>query len=82
MLLRQIVRSARRMYPGPDQVAVTASTGIAACHVRGVTLNSWAGIGLGAGSVEDLFKRLWTNKAAVKRWQGAKVLIVDEGEHQ
>ena len=27
-------------------VAITASTGIAACHVGGVTLHSWAGCGV------------------------------------
>ena len=28
------------------QVAVTASTGIAATHIGGVTLHSWSGIGI------------------------------------
>lgn len=37
-----------------NSVAVTASTGIAACNIAGVTLHSFAGIGLGTESVSEV----------------------------
>lgn len=30
-----------------DKIAFTAPTGVAACNVRGLTIHSWSGIGLG-----------------------------------
>jgi hypothetical protein len=57
---------------------VTAPTGIAALNVGGVTLHSFAGIGLGEGSREDLLGRVRGHKAAKLQWQGCRVLIIDE----
>jgi ATP-dependent DNA helicase PIF1 len=53
--------------------------GIAACNIGGVTIHSFAGIGIGEGSVEDLVNRVRKNKKAASRWLRTKVLIVDEG---
>ena len=63
----------------PDAVAITASTGIAACNIGGVTIHSFAGIGLGIESAEDLAIRVRKNKKASGRWLRTKVLIIDEG---
>ncbi|RMZ70731.1 hypothetical protein GMOD_00000864 [Pyrenophora seminiperda CCB06] len=47
VLLREIIAALRRKYVRePDRVAVTASTGLAACNIGGVTLHSFSGIGL------------------------------------
>lgn len=59
-------------------VAVTASTGLAACNIGGVTLHSFAGIGLGKEPVETLVKKIRRNKRVVKRWKNVKVLVLDE----
>ncbi|GJE87832.1 ATP-dependent DNA helicase PIF1 [Phanerochaete sordida] len=56
VLLREIVRWCRTV--AQKNTAVTASTGIAGYHVGGSTLHSWAGIGLGIGSVDDLIDRI------------------------
>lgn len=56
VLLREIIIALRKKYETrPDAVAVTASTGIAACNVGGVTLHSFAGIGLGIEPADKLY---------------------------
>ena len=60
------------------RVAITASTGIAATHVQGTTIHSWAGIGVSASlSAQDLDKLL-TNKRIKRNYKKTKVLIIDE----
>ncbi|KAH7890804.1 PIF1-like helicase-domain-containing protein [Phlebopus sp. FC_14] len=81
VLLREIIKSLRNTYrKSPDAVAITASTGIAACNIGGVTIHSFAGIGIGEGSVKDLIARVQRNKKASTRWARTKVLIIDESE--
>lgn len=77
VLLRSIIKSLKSKYD-PDHVAVTASTGLAACNIGGITLHSFAGIGLGDGKVEDLIKKVRKNKKAIRKWVNTKVLIIDE----
>ena len=79
VLLREIIKALRAKYTKElDRVAVTASTGLAACNVGGVTLHSFAGIGLGKEAVPELVKKIKRNQKAKNRWLRTKVLIVDE----
>lgn len=79
VLMREIISSLRKLYiREPDRVAVTASTGLAACNVGGVTLHSFAGIGLGKEDVPELVRKIKRNQKAKHRWMRTKVLIVDE----
>jgi ATP-dependent DNA helicase PIF1 len=79
VLLREIIGRLRTKYKKePDRVAMTASTGLAACNIGGVTLHSFGGIGLGRESVPDLVKKIRKNAKAKNRWMRAKVLIIDE----
>lgn len=79
VLLREIIKVLREKYKRePDRVAVTASTGLAACNVGGVTLHSFSGIGLGKEAVPELVKKIKKNQKARNRWMRTKVLIVDE----
>lgn len=79
VLLREIIRSLKLKYnKAIEAVAVTASTGIAACNIGGVTLHSFAGFGLGTGTVEQLVKYVKRNKKTVQKWTRTKVLIIDE----
>ncbi len=58
--------------------AVTASTGIAATHIHGMTLHSWSGIGIETSLDQDTVKHIAENRYAAKRIKRAQVLIVDE----
>jgi len=68
---------------GESTIFTTASTGIAACAIGGTTLHSFAGVGLGDGSVAELLERLQnpkqpSYKKARARWVMANVLIIEE----
>jgi len=58
--------------------AVTASTGIAATHIHGMTIHSWSGIGVETALDDDALKQLAENRYVAKRIKKAKVLIIDE----
>lgn len=60
------------------EFAVTASTGIAATHIGGMTIHSWSGIGIASELDEDALGDIATNKYVTKRIRAAKVLIIDE----
>ena len=79
VLMREIIKVLRtRFHKEPDRVAVTASTGLAACNVGGVTLHSFSGIGLGKEPAEELVKKIKKNAKAKNRWMRTQVLIIDE----
>jgi ATP-dependent DNA helicase PIF1 len=79
VLMRSVIADLRKTYAKePDRVAVTASTGLAACNIGGVTLHSFGGIGLGKESVPDLVKKIKRNVKAKTRWMRTKILVIDE----
>lgn len=59
-------------------VAVTASTGIAATHMNGMTIHSWAGIGILDSLTPIDLKRIQRRPLVVERVQRAQVLVIDE----
>ena len=79
VLMKDIIKTLRLKYAKQlDAVAVTASTGLAAFNIGGVTLHNFAGIGLGKEKVEDLIKKIGKNPKAKNRWLKTKVLVIDE----
>lgn len=59
-------------------VAVTASTGIAATHVGGMTIHAWSGIGIKDELTPYDLDQITTRERVVKRITKAKVLVIDE----
>lgn len=59
-------------------VSVTASTGIAATHIHGMTVHSWSGIGIKKTLTDFDVDRIATNERLVKRIKRTQVLIIDE----
>lgn len=57
---------------------MTASTGIAAVQIGGMTVHSFAGVGKGEDGVTQLKKQCARNKRVKKHWKNCKVLIIDE----
>lgn len=60
------------------RLRVVATTGVAAVNVGGSTLHSWAGIGLGEGTAEELAAAILENPRATSRIRKATALAVDE----
>lgn len=89
----RLVKKKVGKYPGwhcllsanPVFEAVTASTGIAGVSIGGITLHSWAGVGINPGEPDFLVKKMKREGAqrknadtAYKRWMETDVLIIDE----
>jgi len=60
------------------QVAVTATTGVAAANINGSTIHSWASIRLGKGEPGKFAFYIKKNEAKYKRYLNTDILIVDE----
>jgi len=76
-LIRMIYQHA---YTRFKDIHVTALTGCAAVllNCKAKTLHSWAGIGLGNGTIEQLVTKIKKNKFAKALWKGTDILVVDE----
>lgn len=59
-------------------VAVTASTGIAATHIGGMTIHSWSGIGVRDTLTAYDLDKIATNEKVSRRVKKANVLVIDE----
>jgi ATP-dependent DNA helicase PIF1 len=61
-------------------INVTALTGCAAVllNCKAKTLHSWAGIGLGNGTQEEIINKIKKNKFSKLLWKGTDILVVDE----
>jgi len=60
------------------KIGVTASTGIAATHLNGVTIHSWSGIGINDKLAAYDFERLSKRKTLANKIRRTNVLVIDE----
>ena len=61
----------------PHNTFVTASTGVAACQIGGMTLHSFAGIGSGTGTLEHCIS-MASSRVHLQQWKKCQHLIIDE----
>jgi ATP-dependent DNA helicase PIF1 len=76
-LIRHIQKDAHRK--GID-IQVCALTGCAAVllECKAKTVHSWAGIGLGNGSIDQVVTKIMKNRYLKATWKGTDILIIDE----
>lgn len=62
------------------KIAVTALTGCAALLLgpSAKTLHSWAGVGLGKESADELASRILKHPKSKRKWKNTELLIIDE----
>lgn len=60
------------------EVAITASTGIAATHIGGLTIHSWSGIGIKSELTKRDLEKIAGSDYITRRMKSARVLIIDE----
>ena len=60
------------------EMYVTSTTGISAYSIKGITINSFMGIGTGESSVEILLRRLRYKMGIKDRIKRADILVIDE----
>mmetsp|Transcript_7455 Transcript_7455/g.16312 ORF Transcript_7455/g.16312 Transcript_7455/m.16312 type:complete len:731 (-) Transcript_7455:92-2284(-) len=65
-------------YARKKRVTITATTGIAACNVGGITINSFAGVGTGDDPLNEMVARVMGNQYSKNRWKECDVLVIDE----
>ncbi|CAG5896921.1 unnamed protein product [Menidia menidia] len=61
----------------PKSTFATASTGVAACHIGGTTLHTFAGIGSGSAPLEQCIE-LAQRPGVLRHWTSCRHLIIDE----
>lgn len=65
-------------YENNLDVAITATTGIASTHIGGVTIHSWAGIGIQTNFTDDAIEAIADKPWIKNKIYRTKVLIIDE----
>jgi ATP-dependent DNA helicase PIF1 len=78
-VLKEVIKRLQDKW-GADtgKVAVTASTGAAACTISGTTLHAFGGIRLGTDPLRTCIARARSDRKVRSRWASVEVLVIDE----
>ena len=74
-LLNQYIKYLKEHNVG---VAITASTGIAATHLQGMTIHAWSGMGVRDSISNKDMEKILTTPRLKRNYKNTKVLIIDE----
>lgn len=74
-VLNKFIREMKRQ---KKNVAITASTGIAATHINGTTIHSWSGLGIRDELTVRDKSWLTSNARLQKRYNSTDILVIDE----
>jgi len=76
-LIRRMVKISQEQ---KKRLQVCALTGCAAIllQCKAKTIHSFAGIGLASGTVDEVIRKVISNKYKTKNWTGIDILIIDE----
>jgi ATP-dependent DNA helicase PIF1 len=61
-----------------SKIYITSTTGLSSILIDGMTINRYAGIGIGDKDIETYYKKIIKMKSLKNRWLSTKVLIIDE----
>ncbi|KAI0292857.1 PIF1-like helicase-domain-containing protein [Russula brevipes] len=79
LLLKAIISALKKKHAStPEVVSVTASTGMAASNIGGMTLHSWGAIAPSVDDLDRLLSYIRTARPALLRWKRTQILIIDE----
>lgn len=73
--LNQFIEQARQAH---KRIAITASTGIAASHIDGMTIHSWSGTGIADSLSDEDMERMTFKHKLKQKYVQADILIIDE----
>jgi ATP-dependent DNA helicase PIF1 len=73
-----LIKMFKTYYQEEKIISITSTTGTSALLIKGVTLHSYLGIGLGTGSVEALTTKILKKSYLKRRWTQLETLIIDE----
>jgi ATP-dependent DNA helicase PIF1 len=76
-LIKEMRYQTEKNWPN-KKIVVTATTGIAAYNINGITINSFMGIGTGQQKTEFLVKKIKRNLGIRERIKNTNILIIDE----
>ena len=77
LLVKEMKYHTNKEFPN-KKIVITATTGIAAYNINGITINSFMGIGTGEQSIEVLVKRIMRKRGVRDRIRNTCILIIDE----
>jgi ATP-dependent exoDNAse (exonuclease V) alpha subunit len=73
--LNEYIRQAKAQ---GKRIAMTASTGIAASHIDGMTIHSWSGLGIKDFIRDDEIDKMAFQPKMVEKYNSCDVLVIDE----